>query len=164
MSRKSKRRQRLERQAKRAEVSKTLTWRVYPFVEHWMRSALAVGVTIVLTIAVRFLAPPEEPFYVGVPLFMFIALNGYFLPTTYVLSGEGIEVKRLFRIHAVDWGRFRSFNYDDEGALLSPYEVPTRRAMFRTLTLLFDKSRKQEILEYLRQRLKDVKAQSTPPQ
>jgi len=161
MSRKSKRRRLIERIEKKAEAAKTLTWRVHPFMERRLRSALAVGATALFTVCVSYFAPPNEPFYLGVPPFMFVVLNGFWLPTTYALTDDGIEIRRLFHSQKADWGRFRSFNYDNEAAVLSPYEGPTRRAMFRTLTLLFGKGRKAEILDYLRGKLIDVKDHAT---
>jgi hypothetical protein len=157
MSRKSKR----QRQIERSEgASKTLSWRVYPFLEDWRKSVPVVALIIGLTVAAYYFSP-NEPFYMGVPPFMFLMLHGFFLPTTYVLSKDLIEIKRFLRPQKADWGRFRSFNYDSYGVLLSPYEGPTGRAMLRTMYLMFDKSRKDEILDYLRQRLIDAKAQST---
>lgn len=140
--------------------SKVLAWRVHPFRESRLRSVLAVGAVAGFTV-LAYLFAPEEPFYVAVPPFMFLVLHGFFLPTTYVLSKDSIEVKRFFRSQKVDWGRFRSFNHDEKGAVLSPYEGPARRAMFRCLSLMFDEARREEILDYLRRRLRDVKSEST---
>jgi hypothetical protein len=159
MSRKSKRRRLIERREAQAEASRTLSWRVYPFLENWRRSALVVALIAGLTVVTYYISP-EEPFYVGAPPFMLLILHGFFLPTTYILSKDTIEIKRFLRPQKTDWGRFRSFNYDKHGVLLSPYEGPTRHAMFRTMYLMFDKGRKDEILDYLRQRLIDAK---TPP-
>ena len=159
MSRKSKRQRQIARR-ERAEASRTLTWRVYPFLRNWRKSALVIALIIGLTVA-TYSFSPNEPFFMGVPALMFLMLHGFFLPTTYVLSKDLIEIKRPLRPQKADWGRFRAFYHDDEGAVLSPYEVPTRRAMFRALTLLFDKSRREEILDYLRQRLIDAKTERT---
>lgn len=141
----------------------TLTWRVFPFLENRYKSAAAVVAVMGLTVLVYFIAP-EEKFYLGVPVFLFLVLHGFFLPTWYVLSKDGITIKRFLRPQTVDWGRFRSFNYDNACVVLSPYEGPTRRAAFRTVCLMFDRSRRDEILEYLRKRLIDVKARSTAAQ
>jgi hypothetical protein len=160
MSRKSKRQRQIARREERADASRTLSWRVFPFLEDWRKSALAVALIIGLTVATYYFSP-TEPFYIGAPPFMFLVLHGYFLPTTYILSKDFIEIRRFLRPQKVDWGRFRSFNYDNQCVVFSPYEGPTGHAVLRTMCLMFDKSLREEILDYLRQRLIDVKSQST---
>lgn len=153
----------IERREAKAEAERTLTWRVCPFLENRYRSAAAVAVVIGLTALVYFIAP-ADPFFIAAPPFMFLALHEFFLPTRYVLSKDAIEIKRFMRPKKFDWGRFRAFNYDDTCAVLSPNEGPARRVPLRNVLLRFDKSRRDEIIEYLRQRLTDVKARTTASQ
>ena len=167
MSRKSKRRRKAARRDEKSDApSKALTWRVHPFAQSMMKSVIAIAAVLGMGglgywAFVDLGIEMGVLFGVGTSVVLFVALHKFFLPTTYVLSKDSIEVKRLFRSITADWERFRSFNNDDAGVLLSPYDSPTRKAMFRSLFLMFDDSRKEEILDYLRRRLRDVRGQAT---
>ena len=167
MSRKSKQRHKAAKKGAKAEMSpKTLTWRVHPFASKGPKSIIAIAAVLSMG-GLGYWAFADLGvemgvlFGAGTSVVLFVALHKFFLPTTYVLSKDLIEVKRPFRSVTADWERFRSFNNDDAGVLLSPYDSPTRKAMFRSLFLMFDESRKEEILDYLRRRLHDVRSQST---
>jgi len=166
MSRKSRRRRKAAKNAARAEAPPgRLTWRVHPFAENGTKSAVAIAAVLgmgglALWVSWDLGAHTAAMFGAGAAVIMFLAMHKFFLPTTYVLSKDLIEIRRVFHSLEADWERFRSFNYDDAGALLSPYEVPTRRAVFRSLFLMFDNGHKEEILAYLRRRLRDVKSES----
>ena len=167
MSRKSRRRHKVAKKGVKAEMSsKTLTWRVHPFASKGPKSVIAIAAVLGMGglgywAFVDLGIEMGVLFGAGASVVLFVALHKFFLPTTYVLSKDSIEVKRLFRSITADWERFRSFNNDDAGVLLSPYDSPTRKAMFRSLFLMFDDSRKEEILDYLRRRLRDVRGQAT---
>ena len=167
MSRKSRRRRKVARRDEKPDVpSKTLTWRAHPFAQNVTKSVIAIAAVLGMGglgywAFVDLGIEMGVLFGVGASVVLFAALHKFFLPTTYILSKDSIEIKRPFRAITADWERFRSFNNDEAGVLLSPYDSPTRKAMFRSLFLMFGDSRKEEILDYLRRRLRDVRGQST---
>ena len=67
---------------------------------------------------------------------LFLALNTYFLPVTYLLTDKGIEVdKRLFTAH-YEWKQFRRWFRTSGGIVVSPFSRRNYLDNFRGVHLL----------------------------
>lgn len=75
---------------------------------------------------------------------------GFFLPTWYALTDEGVSVRGFFTRREKPWGDFRTYFVDREGVLLSPFLGPSRLARFRGLSLQFHGNR-EEVLAFVEQ-------------
>lgn len=73
---------------------------------------------------------------------------GFFLPTWYALSDEGVAVRGLLSRKEKPWSEFRSYQVDKEGVLLSPFLGPSRLAKFRGVSLQFHGNR-EEVLAFV---------------
>jgi len=79
---------------------------------------------------------------------------GFFLPTWYSLTDEGVFVRGLLSKRQKPWSEFRSYYVDHGGVLLSPFPVPSRLARFRGLSLQFHGNREQ-VVAFVEERLKE---------
>jgi len=61
-------------------------------------------------------------------------------PTSYALSDEGIAVRHLWRTSAHPWSAFRRLAVDADLVVLSPFEKPTFRDVFRGQYLRFGRA------------------------
>lgn len=73
---------------------------------------------------------------------------GFFLPTKYELTEEGVSVSGLVTRRHRAWSEFRSFSVDGEGVLLSPFLGRSRLAKFRGLSLQFHGNR-DDVIAYV---------------
>jgi hypothetical protein len=78
---------------------------------------------------------------------------GFFLPTWYTLSEEGVSVRGLVTRKEKPWRDFRSYCVDRGGVLLSPFPVPSRLARFRGVSLQFHANR-DEVLGFVGERMR----------
>ncbi len=81
-----------------------------------------------------------------------LSLFPYFTITHYILSDEGIVVKKTFYTIKKKWADVRSFYPDKNGVLLSPFLTTTRLENYRGLYLRFNKNR-EEVLSYLEKKI-----------
>ena len=111
MSRKSRRRRKAAKNAARAEAPPgRLTWRVHPFAENGTKSAVAIAAVLgmgglALWVSWDLGAHTAAMFGAGAAVIMFLAMHKFFLPTTYVLSKDLIEIRRVFHSLEADWER-----------------------------------------------------------
>lgn len=98
---------------------------------------------------------------------LFLALNTYFLPITYMLTDKGIEIdKRLFTAR-YEWKQFRRWFRTSGGIVVSPFSRKNYLDNFRGVHLLLpkddcrvtndrrqtaDKVRTEDIVAYLEKR------------
>lgn len=80
------------------------------------------------------------------------AILPYFLPTTYTLNDEQIQIKGLITNKKKKWGEFNSFYPDKNGILLSPFKEPSRLENFRGLYIRFNNN-KGEVTEYISKKI-----------
>ncbi len=84
---------------------------------------------------------------------MFFSLSKFFFPTRYRLDEKGVTVKTTTQTFTRPWKQFRSYYVDPNGALLSPFAVPSRLENFRGLYITF-KDNKDEVVEYIKAHVK----------
>jgi hypothetical protein len=82
---------------------------------------------------------------------LFLALNTYFLPITYMLTDKGIEIdKRLFTAR-YEWKQFRRWFRTTGGIVISPFSRKNYLDNFRGVHLLLPAD-PQPIVAYLEKR------------
>jgi hypothetical protein len=153
MSRK-KRSKKRQAQSPAAEQKNVLRWRVHPFAESFYKSAVAVGALFAMGALGYGIFWDFDgwgvPAAAGSMAIFLLALSKFFLPTFYAFSPDGIEIKSLFSAKKYDWGRFRAFRHDESRVMLSPFEDPSRMRSRWAVTLLLDKKRGKEIIDFVR--------------
>jgi hypothetical protein len=70
---------------------------------------------------------------------------GFFLPTTYELTDDGVAVRGIVSRREKRWAEFKSYSVDREGVLLSPFVGPSRLARFRGISLQFHGNRDEVV-------------------
>jgi len=118
------------------EAENELSWWVYPPALYPWRALIGVAV---LSLVVIFLV-----YYAGGPAVgiaggavIFFVLNGFFLPSSYSLDGEGLVWKRLFFRFRRPWSHFRCYYADRFGVMLTPGNRPSRLDPWRGVNLWF---------------------------
>lgn len=134
------------------------TWKVHPLWDHRVRSALLVGVLVLVLGLVR-LSYPEPVWTVLAALLLLGSLTRYLFPTAYRLGPEGLEVSFLGRRKSWPWSHFRSYYVGRTGILLSPFPEPHRLENFRGHYLLFG-PRREEVVDFVRAHV-DTKPEDT---
>lgn len=111
-----------------------VTWRVHPLREHKMRAVAALALAGGFLGFIGWLAGPG--WAVLGALLAFLSTPAFWLPTTYVLDEDGVEVRRLMYRMRRPWSHFARYETFDGGVFLSPFPKPSRLDPFRGLTLL----------------------------
>ena len=97
-----------------------LAWRVHPAFE---RKGLAVAICAMIVGLSVLTAAWMQTAYWGVfaGIVLFLSLEGFFLPSRFLLGRAGVEVRKPFSCVKREWGSFRSIWFDGVGVTLSPY-------------------------------------------
>jgi len=125
----------------------SLSWTAWPAGRSPLRAAIAAGFLVLLgwTLESMFHAPY---FTVLGVLLVWGQIAGFFLPTRYVLTDEGVSVAGLVARKHKAWSDFRSVHADREGVLLSPFPARSRLERFRGLSLQFHDNR-DEVMAFV---------------
>jgi hypothetical protein len=83
---------------------------------------------------------------------------GFFLPTRFALTEQGVSVRGLVSRRQKPWSEFRSYYIDREGLLLSPFTERSRLERFRGVSLQFHGNR-EEVIAFV----ENTMARETPP-
>ncbi|MGB9597901.1 MAG: hypothetical protein ACPL7B_16575 [Candidatus Poribacteria bacterium] len=118
---------------------------------NWKISASIIVFLIAINIAI-YLSFDSLTFLFLSVVFLFGSLSSFFLPTTYILSDEGITVKSVFRKSTRNWCYFKSYYPERKGVFLSPFSQPSRLENFRGLFVRFNNNR-TEVIEFVKQKL-----------
>jgi hypothetical protein len=78
-------------------------------------------------------------------LLVWSQVAGFFLPTVFTLTEDGVRVKGLVSKKEKRWEEFRSYYVDREGVLLSPFLDRSRLERFRGVSLQFHGNRDQVV-------------------
>ena len=128
-------------------------WMVHPMVEHPFQGALLIGIITFFTWAIW---AGFGRFY-GILTLVVLALSmgPFFLPTSYELDGEGIEITSLFVIrHYRPWRDFRNFYVHDVGVHLSTFAKPSRLDAFRGSFIRFAPGNRKQVIAFLNEHIK----------
>jgi hypothetical protein len=136
--------------AQEEPVFPTLTWSVFRAKENMRRTILAVGFILAVVI---FVAVAYHPMMALLAILVFaLALNSYFLPTTYTFDQNGITTDKTFFRYTRRWSEFRGYIRTTGGVVISPFRHWTYLDNFRGLHLLLPQD-PEPVLKYLADRL-----------
>jgi hypothetical protein len=77
---------------------------------------------------------------------------GFFLPTRFELTGDGVSVRGLVSRREKNWTEFRSYYVDREGLLLSPFLERSRLERFRGVSIQFHGNR-DEVVAFVERKM-----------
>ena len=114
-------------------------WTAHPLRERPAKAVLAVVLVLICGVLVGLIVadPTLGPLAAGgAILFLFIALNRFFLPSRYRMDEHGIAVRYPLRTRTLRWPEIKQFRHDMEGGYVSPR---LRSGIFDTagISLLF---------------------------
>jgi hypothetical protein len=130
-----------------------LSWRVHPAAERPAHGALLIGIIAICTwIFWSGFGPYYGVFCLAVLL---VSMAPFFLPTSYSLDDEGVEITSLLIVrHFRPWTDFRSFYADKTGVQLSPFQKPSRLAVFRGNFMRFSPENREQVKAFLDEHIK----------
>jgi hypothetical protein len=131
-----------------------LSWRVFRARETPVRTLFVT--LFVIAVLVIALAYYGLAMCLVALLVLFLALNSYYLPTTYTLNEKGITTDKLLFHYTRGWNEFRSHVRTSGGVVVSPFRNWTYLDNFRGIHLLLPRDPKP-VLDYLAQRLPEKK-------
>ncbi len=117
-----------------------LVWTAWPAKRSPGRAALAIAFMTLMGWTIQSLFHTGY-FTVVAVLLVWGQVASFFLPTTYMLTGETVAVRGLITRRERRWQEFRSYYVDGQGALLSPFVGRSRLERFRGVSLQFHGSR-----------------------
>jgi hypothetical protein len=84
--------------------------------------------------------------------FLGFSLSPFYLPTRYLIAQDSVTIRATFGERKKNLDLYRRFHADRHGALLSPFDRPSRLDRFHGLNLRFDAPDRERVLDYLRRR------------
>lgn len=133
------------------------TWTVHPLRDNWKRTTLLLIFLALLFFAV-YLSFQSISVTILSAVCLVCSLHRYFVPARYEIYDDRVVVISFSRRSIKLWSDFRSFYADRNGVLLSPFARPSRLENFRGVYVRFGRSKRDEILDYIRRK---VRADST---
>jgi len=109
-----------------------------------VRAVLAVAFVVLMAWTMQALFSTTY-FTVVAVLLVWGQIAGFFLPTRFSLTGDGVSVRGLVSKREKSWGEFRSHYVDREGVLLSPFIERSRLERFRGVSLQFHGNRDEVV-------------------
>jgi hypothetical protein len=109
-----------------------------------VRAAVAVAFIVLMAWTIQSLFATTY-FTVIAVLLVWGQVAGFFLPTRFSLTEEGVSVRGLVSRREKGWDEFRSHYVDREGLLLSPFLERSRLERFRGVSLQFHGNRDEVI-------------------
>ncbi len=109
-----------------------------------VRAVLAVAFVVLMAWTMQALFRTTY-FTVVAVLLVWGQIAGFFLPTRFSLTGDGVSVRGLVSKREKSWGEFRSHYVDREGVLLSPFIERSRLERFRGVSLQFHGNRDEVV-------------------
>jgi hypothetical protein len=132
---------------------KTISWRVHPIVERPGQGVLLIGIIIICTWA--FWKGFGQFFGILSLVVLVLSMAPFFLPTSYRLDEDGIEITSLFFIrHFRPWSGFRNFYTHNVGVHLSTFIKPSRLDAFRGSFIRFAPGNRRQVIAFLNEHIK----------
>jgi hypothetical protein len=124
-----------------------LSWTVWP-----LRKKPALGILALVCIAGAAYCVESITHGIWMPAFAAIVLAvsvaPFFVPTTYRLNSQGVEVARFGRTERRPWSMFRRASSSNEVLQLSTLAKPGWLDPYRSTTILLDGNR-SEVMDYV---------------
>ncbi len=122
----------------------SLSWTSWPMLRSPVRAVLAVAFVVLMAGTIQALFHTTY-FTVVAVLLVWGQIAGFFLPTRFSLTEDGVSVRGLVSRREKDWSEFRSHYVDKEGVLLSPFIERSRLERFRGVSLQFHGNRDEVV-------------------
>ncbi len=125
----------------------SLNWTSWPMLRSPIRAVLAVAFVVLMAWTMQALFRTTY-FTVVAVLLVWGQIAGFFLPTRFSLTADGVSVRGLVSRREKNWNEFRSHYIDKEGMLLSPFIERSRLERFRGVSLQFH-GNKDEVVAFV---------------
>ena len=132
----------------------SLSWTSWPMLRSPVRAVLAVAFIAVMAWFIQSLFSTTY-FTVVAVLLIWGQVAGFFLPTRFALTGDGVSVRGLVSRREKGWSEFRSHYVDREGLLLSPFLERSRLERFRGVSIQFHGNR-DEVVAFVERMMSDA--------
>jgi hypothetical protein len=86
---------------------------------------------------------------------LILSVLPFYVPTSYRLGAEEIEVRGLVSTKTAPWSKYRSFYPDPRGVLLTPFTRPSRLDRIVGLNLRFDAPDRDRVVDAIRTRFEE---------
>jgi len=125
-------------------AGRALSWSAWPAKDHPLRAVVLVAALAVLGVLVE-QGTHDVVLAVAGPLFVFLSVSSWILPTTYRLTDAALEVRSLGVTRVRPWGEMRRMAVDETGVFLSPFERKNWLDAYRGVRLLTGGNRDQVV-------------------
>ena len=129
-----------------------MEWTAHPFKADPKKSVFLVAI-ILLICLLTLLTTASIGFAIVALLLLVFSMRQFFMPTTYMLNAEGVEVRFSGATKKKRWDYFSSYYEDRNGILLSPFKDRSRLEAFRGIYLIVNNN-KPQIVEFIKQFIK----------
>jgi hypothetical protein len=85
-------------------------------------------------------------------LILGFSLSPFYLPTRYLIAQDSVTIRATLGERRKNLDLYRRFHADRYGALLSPFDRPSRLDRFHGLNLRFDAPDRERVIGYLKRR------------
>jgi hypothetical protein len=142
-------------------AGKSLRWRIHPVVERPGQGVLLIG--IIGLCSWVFWVWFGQFYGIFSLVVLGLSMASFFLPTTYELDEEGIEIISLLVVrHFRPWSEFRNFYVHDVGVHLSTFSKPSRLDAFRGNFIRFTPSNREQVVAFLNEHIERQKRLERP--
>ena len=136
------------------ETKILLSWKIHMAKRNPTR---AISVLILILICAYFIQFTMEDLFFTIIAFFVLAIMvlPYYLPTTYVMTDEGIEKNMLFSKQKRSWSEFNRFAVEKNLIKLYTMKKKSRLDNYRSLLVICNKN-KDEVLTIVKNKLPQV--------
>jgi len=133
------------------EVPGEIEWVCHP-AQRRPRAAVILTLFLLLLLAGIY-ASFMDVFLTGLAMLILLgSLAPFYFPTSYRMTEDGISIRTVTGSREKTWDRYRRYEADRYGVLLSPFDAPSRLDKFHGLNLRFDTLDRERVLDFIRQR------------
>ena len=126
---------------------RVVEWTAWPFRRRPVRGIAAAAFVVACVWGVA--ATTGDAWLTGLAVVVLVvSVAPFFVPTTFRLTPEGVQIRRPWRTWSRPWGDFRSVRSDRELVVLSPFVRRSWLDAIRGETLFLNENR-GEVLEYV---------------
>jgi hypothetical protein len=133
------------------EVPREIEWRCHP-----ARRRPRVAVILSLFLLVLFAgihASFHDWFLTGLAMLIMLgSLSPFYFPTSYRMTEDSVFIRTVMGSREKSLDRYRRWQADRHGVLLSPFDKPSRLDRFHGLNLRFDSMDRERVLDFIRHR------------
>ena len=137
-----------------SEDAETLSWQCQPVRERPV-AGLLVGLLIIILCVGAQMSFKDPILTVLSVVVLTVSVAPFYLPTRYSIADDKVSIRGVFGRKEKSLKLYRRIAADHRGALLSPFDRPSRLDKFHGLNLRFDSADRERVLDYLGRRFTD---------